>query len=91
MERLHAVFVQALIEREPAADPIWLGIDSSSMAGPEAESSPDRGMIYMPNVPHASPPVSLGWQFSNKVSSSAPICCLDAIALPLSLPLVAQE
>jgi hypothetical protein len=30
----------------------------------EAESSPDRGMIYVPNMPHASKPVSVGWQFS---------------------------
>jgi hypothetical protein len=30
-ERLHAVFVQALIESQPEDSPIWLGIDSSGM------------------------------------------------------------
>ena len=62
--RLRNVFVQALIESEPADEPIWVGIDSSSMERLEAESSRDRGMIYVPNMPHATKPVSVGWQFS---------------------------
>src|SRR4051812_43463632 len=44
--------------------PVWISIDSTSIARPEAETSPDRGMIYVPNLPHASKPVSVGWQFS---------------------------
>ncbi len=64
VERLRAVFVQALIESEPADEPIWLGIDSSSMERLEAVSNRDRGMIYVPNMPHATKPVSVGWQFS---------------------------
>src|SRR5205809_3892437 len=31
VERLRAVFVQALMESKAADEPIWLGIDSSSM------------------------------------------------------------
>ncbi len=61
---LREVFVQALIEDKPADEPIWLGIDSSGMQRLEATSSRDRGMIYMPNMPHATKPVSVGWQFS---------------------------
>ena len=64
VERLRTVFVQALIESEPADEPIWLGLDSSSMQRLEAASSRDRGMIYVPNMPHATKPVSVGWQFS---------------------------
>src|SRR6266478_7400306 len=64
VERLRAVFVQALIESKPTGEPIWLGLDSSSMQRLEAASSRDRGMIYVPNMPHASKPVSVGWQFS---------------------------
>jgi hypothetical protein len=64
VERLRGVFVQALIADKPADEAIWLGIDSSSMQRLEAESSRDRGMIYMPNMPHATKPVSVGWQFS---------------------------
>src|SRR5260370_21788403 len=64
VERLRAVFVQALLEEKPIEEPIWLGIDSSSMQRLEATSSRDRGMIYVPNMPHATKPVSVGWQFS---------------------------
>ena len=64
VEQLRDVFVQALIESKPADEPIWLGLDSSSMQRLEAKSSRDRGMIYVPNMPHATKPVSVGWQFS---------------------------
>jgi hypothetical protein len=64
VERLRTVFVQALIESKPTDEPIWLGLDSSSMQRLEAERSQDRGMIYVPNMPHATTPVSVGWQFS---------------------------
>ncbi len=64
VERLREVFVQVLLENKPTDEPIWLGLDSSSMQRLEAESSRDRGMIYMPNMPHATKPVSVGWQFS---------------------------
>src|SRR5256886_14377373 len=50
VERLREVFVQALLENKPTDEPIWLGIDSSSMQRLEAESSRDRGMIYMSNM-----------------------------------------
>src|SRR5205814_10427140 len=56
-ERLRAVFVQALLESKPADEPIWIGLDSSSMQRLEAEKSRDRGMIYVPNLPHATTPV----------------------------------
>src|SRR5438874_10915457 len=64
IERLREVFVEALLEDKPADEPVWIGLDSSSMERLEAESSRDRGMIYLPNLPHASKPVSVGWQFS---------------------------
>ena len=64
VERLRAVFVQALLADRPSDEPVWLGIDSSSMPRLEAASSRDRGMIYVPNMPHATKPVSVGYQFS---------------------------
>src|SRR5579872_1362533 len=64
VERLRSVLVQALIESGPANEPVWLGIASSSMERLEAESLRDRGMIYVANMPHATKPVSVGWQFS---------------------------
>jgi hypothetical protein len=44
--------------------PVWVSIDSSSIARPEAETSSDRGMISVANLPHAAKPISVGWQFS---------------------------
>jgi len=61
-ERWSAVWTQALLGEHQG--PIWISVDSTSIARPEAETSPDRGMIYLPNLPHASKPVSVGWQFS---------------------------
>jgi hypothetical protein len=57
-------FLHQLVFRLPADEPIWLGLDSSGMQRPEAEGSRDRGLIYVPNLPHATKPVSVGWQFS---------------------------
>jgi hypothetical protein len=64
VERLREAFVHALLESKPADEAIWLGIDSSSMQRLEADSLCDRGMIYVPNMPHATKPVSVGYQFS---------------------------
>jgi hypothetical protein len=64
IERLRAVFVETLITQRPDDEPIWLGLDSSHIERLEAETSEDHGMIYVPNMPHASKPVSVGWQFS---------------------------
>jgi hypothetical protein len=64
VDRLRKIFVEALIPTTPRDEPIWLGIDSSGMQRLEAGSNRDRGMIYVPNMPHATKPVSVGWQFS---------------------------
>src|SRR5262250_1715066 len=39
VERLRQVFVQALLESQPADEPVWLGLESSSIKRLEAESS----------------------------------------------------
>ena len=44
--------------------PVWVSVDSTSIPRPEAETSPDRSIIYLPNLPHAKRPVSVGWHFS---------------------------
>lgn len=44
--------------------PVWVSVDSTSIARPEAETSPKRGIISLTNLPHANKPVRVGWQFS---------------------------
>ena len=56
------IWTQALLKEQQS--PVWISVDSTSIARPEAETSPDRGIIYVPNLPHAKRPVSIGWQFS---------------------------
>lgn len=60
--RWSQVWTAALLESHEG--PIWVSVDSTSIARPEAETSPDRAMIYLSNLPHATKPVSVGWQFS---------------------------
>ena len=62
--RLRRATVQALLHSRWPNATLWISFDSSSLARPEAHTSADRGMIYVPNLPHASKPVSVGWQFS---------------------------
>jgi hypothetical protein len=56
------IWTQALLSSHEG--PVWLSVDATSIPRPEAETSPDRGMIYVCNLPHATKPVSVGWQFS---------------------------
>jgi DDE superfamily endonuclease len=61
-QRWSRIWTQALLASHEG--PVWMSVDSTSIARPEAETSPDRGMIYVCNLPHESRPVSVGWQFS---------------------------
>jgi Transposase DDE domain len=56
------IWTQALLREHRG--PVWVSVDSTSIPRPAAETSPDRGMIYLPNLPHTKKPVSVGWQFS---------------------------
>ena len=62
--RLRRATVHALLQGRWPYETLWISFDSSSLARPEAHTSADRGMIYVPNLPHATKPVSVGWQFS---------------------------
>jgi hypothetical protein len=62
--RLRHATIQALLHEYWPSEMVYLSVDSSSLARPEAATSADRGMIYVSNLPHASKPVTVGWQFS---------------------------
>lgn len=61
---LRRVCIQALLQQRAGSEPICISVDGSNVPRPEAETSPDRGIIYVPHMPRASKPVSVGWQFS---------------------------
>lgn len=61
-QRWSEVWTAALLAEHEG--PVWISIDATSIARPEAETSPDRGIIYVSKLPHAKRPVSVGWHFS---------------------------
>jgi DDE superfamily endonuclease len=46
---------------------MWVGIDASSIERPESRTARDRSVVYVPNLPESSKPISYGWQFSTLV------------------------
>ena len=64
-DRLRRVFARYLLTAE--GERLWLGIDASSLERPQSKTSPDRTVVYKPNLPESSKPISYGWQFSTVV------------------------
>jgi DDE superfamily endonuclease len=64
--RLCQVFVRYLL-RPVEGERVWLGIDATSIERPQSQTSPDRTVVYKPNLPQSSKPISSGWQFSTVV------------------------
>ncbi len=60
----HQLWVNALLGEIPRSQTIWIGVDASSIPRPEAETSADRGIIHVSNLPRAAKPISVGWQYS---------------------------
>jgi len=65
-ERLRGVFVKYLLQPVKEKQ-LWLGIDATSIERPESKTSPDRTVVYKPNLLESSKPISYGWQFSTVV------------------------
>jgi hypothetical protein len=61
---LRKIWVKALLSEMPDGVPVWISVDASSIPRPEAETSADRGIIHVSNLPRAKKPISVGWQFS---------------------------
>ena len=64
-DRLRRVFARYLLPAQ--GERLWLGIDASSIERPQSKTSPDRTVVYKPNLPESSKPISYGWQFSTVV------------------------
>ena len=64
--RLRQVFVRYLLWPVDG-ERVWLGIDATSIERPQSQTAPDRTVVYKPNLPESSKPISYGWQFSTVV------------------------
>jgi hypothetical protein len=62
-QALSRVFARYLPLPTPG-ERVWLGIDASSIQRPESKTARDRSVVYVPNLPESSKPISYGWQFS---------------------------
>jgi DDE superfamily endonuclease len=61
---LREAWVKALLAGIAKGETVWISVDASSIPRPEAETSADRGIIHVSNLPRAVKPISVGWQFS---------------------------
>lgn len=66
-EGLMRLFVQMLIA-QPRGERLVLAVDTTSIARPESETARDRTVVYVPNLPESSKPITYGWQFSTIVA-----------------------
>jgi len=55
-------------ERQIPVEAVWVGIDASSIAHPQAVTSADRSAQPVHNLPQCDKAVTAGWQFSTVVA-----------------------
>ncbi len=65
-KRLREIFV-SYVPQPNGGKWLWIGIDASSIARPEAVTSPDRSAQHVHNLPECKKPITFGWQFSTVV------------------------
>lgn len=46
---------------------MWIAVDASTIARPQSETARDRTPIHIPNLPHSTKAMTVGWQFSTVV------------------------
>lgn len=71
-----AALRQAFVDARPAPPAgkrLLLGIDTSSLIRPAAQTSRDRTYVYQANTPHGATPTSPGWSFSAVVVLDQPV------------------
>jgi DDE superfamily endonuclease len=67
VEKLRAVWVQTLLAERGEDELIWIAVDSSVVERPDAQTSEDRGIIHLSNLPLVSKPIGVGWTVSSVV------------------------
>lgn len=48
----------------PPEAPVWIAVDGTEVQRLEAQTSEDRGVIHVSNLPLVDKPISIGWSFS---------------------------
>ncbi len=63
-KRCVALCVYTILADLPAEAPVWIAVDGTSVERLEAQTSEDRGVIHLANLPLCDKPISIGWSFS---------------------------
>ena len=63
----------AFMPPPPEGRRLLLGLDTSPIRRPDAVTSPDRTLVYWPNLPRDATPVVPGWSFSALVVLPVPV------------------
>ena len=64
IEALRALCVRSVLADLPPEAPVWIAVDGTEVERLEAQTSEDRGVIHVSNLPLADKPISIGWSFS---------------------------
>src|SRR3989440_1091079 len=67
VEQVRALWVSVLLAERAEDELIWIAVDGSNLARPNAGTSADRTIIHVPNLPLVEKPISIGWAFSTVV------------------------
>jgi DDE superfamily endonuclease len=67
VEQIRAIWVRVLLAERAEHEPIWIAVDESNIARPNARTSADRTIIHLPNLPLVEKAISIGWTFSSVV------------------------
>ncbi len=84
--KLRAVWVEALLAQSEPEELIWIAVDSSVIERPDSQTSEDRGIIHLSNLPQVDKPIGVGWTMSSVVllpetpSSWVPILDVERVA-----------
>jgi hypothetical protein len=67
VEQVRALWVKTLLAQTAEDEVIWMAVDSSNLARPDAPTSADRTLIHLSNLPLVDKPIGIGWTFSTVV------------------------
>src|SRR5947208_16149469 len=70
VEQVRALWVSVLLAEHAENELIWIAVDGSNLARPDAPTSADRTIIHLPNLPLVDKPISIGWTFLTAVCVS---------------------
>jgi hypothetical protein len=67
IDKLRAVWMEALLADIGEDELVWIAVDSRCVERPDAETSEDRGVVHLSNLPLVDKAIGVGWTESTVV------------------------